>query len=80
MILPRLEGVEFQEIAKNKGLCLTRLTEVQSKKNKPVERLLMEFQREEKEIAKDKLVIQYEARNDWTPDYIALTKAFYLKM
>ena len=80
LILPRLEGIEFQEIAKTKGLYLARLTEVQSKKEKPVERLLMEFQREEKQMVKSQLIIQYESRNDWTPDYIALTKAFYLKM
>ena len=80
LILPRLEGAEFQEIAKTKGLYLTRLTEVQSKKEKPVERLLMEFQRKAQEVVTSQLVIQYEARNDWTPDYIALTKAFYLKM
>lgn len=80
LILPRLEGAEFQEIAKTKGLYLTRLTEVQSKKDKPVERLLMEFQRKEKAVIHKQLVIQHEARNDWTLDYIALTKSFYLKM
>ena len=80
LILPRLEGLEFQKIAIAKGLYLTRLTEVQSKKDKPVERLLMEFQREAQQMVKSQLVIQYEGRNDWTPDYIALTKDFYLKM
>lgn len=80
LILPRVEGVEFQKMANQKGLYLCRLTEVQSKKDKPVERLLMEFQREKKQIIKNQLTIQFEARNDWTPDYIDLTKAFYLKM
>ncbi len=80
LILPGLEGLAFQEMARAKGLFLSRCTEVQSKKDKPVERLLMEFQKKEAKWIKEELVIQLEGRNDWTPAYMELTKEFYLKM
>lgn len=80
LILPYLEGLGFIKLAKDSQLLLTKLTEVHSKKEKPIERLLMEFQRKEQTLQKNQLIIQFEQRNDWTPEYIELTKAFYLKM
>lgn len=80
VILPFIEGLRFEEIAKTYSLYCTKRTEVHPKKEKSVERLLLQFERMEKECLVDQLVIQKEARNDWTDDYIALTKAFYLKM
>jgi len=80
IILPYQEGNNFQKLATEFSLYLTRICEVRSKKGKPVERLLMEFKKEEIPIIRKELIIQYEARNSWTPDYIELTKAFYLKM
>lgn len=80
LILPVVEGNEFIEMAQQEGLFLNRLTMVYPKKNKLVERLLMEFGLEEKPQEKTELIIQYEKRNHYTPDYIALTKDFYLRM
>lgn len=77
VVLPNEEGNIFMQLAKENELYLTRLTEVRSKKDKPVERYLMEFGRIESELKKDELVIQFEKRNDYTPAYIALTKEFY---
>jgi len=80
VILPFIEGLRFEEMAATYNLYCTRKTEVKPKAEKPVERLLLEFEKVKKEPATDQLVIQKEARNDWTKDYIALTGDFYLKM
>ncbi len=77
LVLPKTAGGLFITLAKQKGLYLTRLTEVRSKKDKPVERFLMEFSLKEKVLEQDELVIQFEKRNDYTPAYTALTKDFY---
>jgi tRNA1Val (adenine37-N6)-methyltransferase len=53
---------------------------VKSKKEKPVERLLLQFEKVNQPEITDELIIQFEKRNDFTPAYIALTKEFYLKM
>ena len=80
VILPFIEGLRFEEMAATYNLYCTRKTEVKPKANKPVERLLLEFQKVKKEPTTDQLVIQKDKRNDWTKDYIALTGDFYLKM
>ena len=80
LILPATEGQQFIEKAANTPLFLNRLTEVLPKKDKKVERLLMEFGKEAVDIKEEQLVIQYEERNHYTPEYITLTKDFYLKM
>jgi tRNA1Val (adenine37-N6)-methyltransferase len=80
LVLPTLEGKDFQLLALEYGLYLTRICKVHSKKNKPVERLLMEFQKRKSPLISENLIIQHEARNDWTDEYIRLTRAFYLKM
>lgn len=80
IILPYIEGLRFIELAKTYRLFCTKMTEVHSKEDKPVERLLLQFEFQEKEVQQDKLVIQKEGRNDWTPAYEALTGAFYLNI
>lgn len=80
VVLPLIEGLRFAELAQTYHLFCTRMTEVRPKADKPVERLLMEFQQDERPVQKDSLVIQHEERNDWTEAYIELTGAFYLKV
>lgn len=80
VILPFLEGLRFEELARSYKLYCTRKMEVRPKADKAIERLLLEFERREKEQSKEMLVIQKEKRNNWTEDYIALTGDFYLKM
>ena len=80
VILPYIEGLRFQEQAESYGLYCNRITEVHPKKGKPVERLLLEFSMEQKALVKEELIIQFDKRNDYTADYIALTKEFYLNM
>lgn len=80
VILPTIEGLRFQERAQNYRLFCTKMTEVKPKDDKPVERLLLQFEKTPKPLVENSLVIQFEKRNHYTEDYIALTGDFYLKM
>lgn len=77
VILPLLEGLRFIEIAATYGMYCTRKTEVKPKADKNVERLLLEFRKKESKTQQSQLVIQNEGRNDWTEEYISLTKGFH---
>lgn len=80
VILPYQEGLFFQKTASQYNLLLNHIVEVHSKKEKPTERLLMAFKRNLSNVKKEALIIQFEERNNWTPEYVALTKTFYFKM
>lgn len=80
VILPFMEGLRFQEMAAQYKLFLTKTLEVKPLEDKPVERLLLQFEKIEKEPQVESLVIQYEGRNNWTEDYKKLTGEFYLKI
>lgn len=80
VVLPLIEGLRFKELAATYHLYCTKVTEVLPKADRPVERLLMQFEWVEKACTTDQLVIQKEARNEWTDEYVAMTKDFYLYM
>lgn len=80
LILPYIEGLRFQELARNYNLYCTRITEVMPKRDKPVERLLMQFERQSGKMEKNSLAIQHEKRNEWTQAYVKLAGDFYLNM
>jgi tRNA1Val (adenine37-N6)-methyltransferase len=80
VILPFVEGLRFQELAASFHFYCTRTTEVLPKANKPVERLLMQFELENRRPQRDRLIIQGEEMNEWTEAYQSLTREFYLKM
>lgn len=79
LILPVQEGQYFRKLAEAKGLYCVRYCEVRARAEKPIERLMMEFVREDKPIKKESLVINKDTgRNNWTDDYQALTRAFHI--
>lgn len=80
VILPFIEGLRFKELARNYNFHCSKVTQVKPKKEKSVERLLLQFEKTNHSEITDELIIQFEKRNDFTPDYIDLTKEFYLKM
>ncbi len=80
LILPLIEGLRFQELAATYNLFCTRLAEVIPTPRKPVERLLLQFERKQRALIKEQIIIQLEERNNWTSQYASLTSAFYLKM
>ena len=80
VVLPLIEGLRFKELARNYNLYCTKVTEVKPKHDKSVERLLLQFEKVEKAEETNQLVIQFEERNNYTPEYTELTKDFYLNM
>ncbi len=79
VVLPLLEGLRFVEMARNYRLYCERMTEVRTKADKPVSRLLLQFTSYIPDtIRKSSLVIQEEGINNWTPEYRSLTGEFYL--
>lgn len=77
LILPPLEGQRFCEIAACKQLYFTRITEVFPRKGKPVERLLLQFERQPHFFERSQLTI-YEKGEQPTREFIELTQQFYL--
>ncbi|MEO0044345.1 MAG: hypothetical protein RL329_3793 [Bacteroidota bacterium] len=79
LILPLLEGLRFIEVARNYRFFCTRMTEVRPKPGKNIERLLLQFEWQDQKMVKDELILMLEngQRNDYTPEYIQLTSAFY---
>ncbi|MBK7873272.1 MAG: hypothetical protein IPJ74_22670 [Saprospiraceae bacterium] len=80
VILPFIEGLRFQEMAEHYHLYCNKMLEIQPKEEKPIERLLMQFEKTRKNLEKEQLIIQSEGINEWTEDYTKLTGAFYLYM
>ena len=81
VILPYIEGLRFKEMAVTYGLYANRVTSVIGKVGKPVERLLIEFCKEKCDnLKEDELVIQVGGRDEYSEEYINLTRDFYLKM
>ncbi|MEM9885793.1 MAG: methyltransferase [Bacteroidota bacterium] len=79
LILPLIEGLRFEELARTYNLYCNKKTEVRPKADKNVGRLLMQFERQPKEQIQDQLVIQAtDKANDWTAAFRALTNIFYL--
>ncbi len=84
VILPINEGNQLIELAPKYGFSLTHLVEVHPTPTAPPKRLLMHFIKQEKNnyelcIMNYELVIEL-SRHQYTPEYIALTRDFYLKM
>ena len=81
IILPTGEAHIFHNQIAKEGFSLKRNTKVRSKADKPVERELLEFIKSpHSNNDSSELIIQFEKRNDYTPEYINLTKDFYIIM
>jgi tRNA1Val (adenine37-N6)-methyltransferase len=80
VVLPLLEGLRFTELALRSRLYCEHLTEVHTRSDKPVSRLLLQFIKQVPEhTRKDKLIVQDKATaNAWTADFQALVDDFYL--
>ncbi len=78
-VLPSMEGLRFREMASSYNLYCTKLTEVKPKPEKPVERLLLQFERQVKPLQKNTLTIHPDTDSTWTQEYAELTGAFYTR-
>ena len=72
----QLENILFE--AHCTGLWERRITRVYSKVNKAPRRILLLLARKRQECIHDQLVIHNEENNEYTPEYINLTRDFYL--
>ena len=79
IILPRNEGSAIIHLAKEAGFYLQRKLKFKAKVYTPVERLLLEFV-SIKTITREEELVHYDHQDQWTKDYIHLTKDFYLKL
>jgi len=81
IILPLMEGLRLKELCESYRLYCTKITEIKSRPDKSTERLLMQFEKTEKEVVKEELVVYASPRSKkYSAAYIELTKAYYLNM
>lgn len=79
IVLPATEMQRFESIATGR-LWVRRRCEVQTTPTAPVKRVLAEFSRTEcGEVVAERLTIDRGRTNDFSDEYRALTKDFYLK-
>lgn len=80
VIIPYKEEENFVALAAEYELFPFKITRVKGTPTSEIKRSLLAFSRIEKDlISIDELVIEFE-RHQHTPEYIALTKDFYLKL
>lgn len=79
LILPRIEAEKFTLLAEKKGFQLSKLLRVKSRADKDLaKRHIMQFEFKATEFSENTLIIEDGDRHQYTPDYIALTKDYYL--
>jgi len=80
VIIPFASEVKFINLARDYDLFPIKITRVKGTPTTEIKRSLLAFSRNQPEYFPiDELVIE-TARHQYTPEYIALTKDFYLKM
>lgn len=79
VIIPYTAEENFIALAKQSLLFPLKITRVKGTPNSEIKRSLLAFTRIEQTSILDELVIETE-RHQYTPEYIELTKEFYLKM
>lgn len=79
LILPGREAKVFEETAATFGLFRTRSRNIRSKPEKPVERILLQFEREPgKFFWEPDLILHPPDSGQRTKEYLELTRGFYL--
>jgi tRNA1Val (adenine37-N6)-methyltransferase len=79
IVLPFTEGSQFIGLASQWHLYCTRQHGFKSRKEKPIARWLLEFQKNQR-ITETGEIVLYKGAEDWSDDYINLTREFYLKI
>lgn len=79
VIIPYKSEEKFIEIAHSHKLFPYKITRVKGTETSEIKRSLIAFTKEIKELKEDELIIEI-SRHQYTPEYISLTKDFYLKM
>lgn len=79
VILPYARKAEFLNLAMKAELFPFKITNVKGTPDKDFKRVLIAFSILEQDLTEDELAIE-KSRHDYTDEYIALTKDFYLNM
>ncbi len=79
VILPVEEGELFIRLARLTGFCLKRKVSVLPNPGKPAKRYLLEFSLRDCDLQAADLRVENGQRHVYSPEYIKLTKDFYLK-
>lgn len=79
VILPFTEGLQFLALAKNFDLQCTRQWSFRTRKEKPIERWLLEFSLTQRSKEEGEIIL-YTSGEEWSEDYKTLTREFYLKL
>ena len=79
LILPFNLANEFIDESQSENLFLSRFTEVRPFSDKEPNRCLMEFERNPQVLQKTQLSIYNDSKNEYSEEYIKLTRNFYLK-
>ena len=80
IILPVTEAVKCKKFALNKGLFCRREVRVIPKPNAEAKRILMEFGLQDCQNEVTELVIESDIRHQYSVEFSALAKDFYLKL
>jgi tRNA1Val (adenine37-N6)-methyltransferase len=80
VIIPFKEEAFFLNLAKEYELYPLKITRVQGTPTTEIKRSLLAFDRNQNNIIETDMLIIETARHIYTPEYIELTKDFYLKM
>jgi tRNA1Val (adenine37-N6)-methyltransferase len=79
LILPTKEAQLFRELAESKGLYLSKLLRIRTRREKDSEkRHLMQFEFKESEFSESTLVIEADSHRNYTDEYKELTKDYYI--
>ncbi len=79
VILPVKEAAIFDRIAKERGLHLSKLMRVRTRTDKDTEkRQMMQFEFSPSSFSEDTIVIEMNARHEYTDEYKALTGDYYI--
>jgi tRNA1Val (adenine37-N6)-methyltransferase len=79
LILPKNEAAIFREMAKSKGLYLSKLLRIRTKPEKESEkRHLMQFEFKETEFSEATLILEENESRNYTQAYKDFTKDYYL--
>ncbi len=78
MIVPYTSGTHIVETAAEIGLFLNRSMKIRPVPGKTYKRIMMEFSRQQESVSEEELIIEAGKRHNYSPEYRALTREFYL--
>lgn len=78
LIIPAEKAQKFIDLAQRKKLFPNRLLQIRPNPIKPPHRFMLDFSRMEKTLETGELIIEKAVHHDFTEEYMALTKDFYL--